>query len=1169
MEQLMKDSNIELSEQLRRGGPAFLFLGQRYLSLETGRDPLLAEVIRKYGDTSNLPTDYWQVFDTRAHEVSETALAWMQERCNRFPKPEWLETVANFPWSGIYTSAIDNIWESAFRMPWRDLQPLYDTSLNPPDARNRHHLHCTFLYGCVNQKEASKQPPLDEDNLDIRHAIATSLALRLPELVTPLGVLILEGYAGDVDWFKPEQFAAILNALNPGQVHLFSATEDLRQNRRISRFSQNGKIVLHTESLSSYLSQASETGVLVLGEPPAQEEHGRQIQLETKSLTVPLSLWNQVSRTAIILDDATLIKPGHIGENRLYTEFRRFLAESSIKPMWEGYSREFAFTRDFHAALHELTVKKLAANELQNEPILLSGSAGTGKSIALGWLAYRIRCSQQYPCLFIPHRSKAPLYSDLEAFCNWINDRGAPVVLIVWDGIVDPTQYYELAKWLAGKGRKAVVVGSVYQHQSDRPSSNFVVAPPTLRTIPPAGEILSEKERFIKYLERFAPQSEQVLQRTDLLNNERFLVALYRLLPPTRGQIQESLTREVRFVEQEPTDVALPEPPRTSFAAALLQVGLIKPEELVSQDIENIAGEELTQLQKLIRLVMVPGRFGLNIPLEILARTLSGSNSTDLVSLLKRLKTDIICWYEDEIGDIELGSRHRLEAEQIVRSLLGSPEAETEYAKELLLKVRERNTGRGEPEILFALNLIRSMGPNGTDAQYFKSQYEALAEVIAQMRVQQGIQNTSLMLQEAMLLRESVVQKTRRIRGVVEADFNEIAKCEPLLNQAERVLKDALAPSDSEEYSKQRRNRLLVELAAVLGTKFLHFLEDRRNPIIATQYLQESQKVAFEAFMLDPENYYPIDILSWTSISALEKPDFDPNLKIEIEANISHAFTLASLEEFPPKQQADFQKRRRKIAELTGKTELSEAAMQELLKLDPAAAYYLQAYEKVHNLLFQDELNQSQIDLCRKAYIQMQQHYDVISRDAKALYLMLRIWWLSKTGRRLFYEERQTTQFDNENWRELASLLKALMSTNEFYENASLMYLQGIAEFHLNHIANSLEIFKQLELAESHAGRRRIIRSYLASNADGQPKIYSGTVAWRRENPRDPGSIYVAELQRQEIKFVPQQFGKPDIRSGEVINEFYVAFNFLGPIADPVEYYKQYTERKSKPVRKR
>jgi hypothetical protein len=51
-------------------------------------------------------------------------------------------------------------------------------------------------------------------------------------------------------------------------------------------------------------------------------------------------------------------------------------------------------------------------------------------------------------------------------------------------------------------------------------------------------------------------------------------------------------------------------------------------------------------------------------------------------------------------------------------------------------------------------------------------------------------------------------------------------------------------------------------------------------------------------------------------------------------------------------------------------------------------------------------------------------------------------------------------------------------------------------------------------------------------------------------------------LQRSRIPFIPQQFGKPDILEGESPGEFHIAFNFLGPIADPIAYYSQPLQKK-------
>lgn len=290
----------ELSERLK-SGPAFLLLGQNYLKLESGRDPFLSEILRKYGGTGD---DYGQILAGKASEASEAALTWMQGRCNCFLHPEWLETVASFSWSGVYTSAIDTICLEAFRTSWRQLQPIYNSeTLNPSDPRNRHRLHCTFLFGCVSQADKDKRPPLNEDELDVRDSVANALARRLPELITPLGTLVIEGYAGDLDWFSPQKLTPVIEGLNKAQVHIFSVNEAIKQNPRIARRVQEGKVILHDENLAIYLLRVQEAGYLILGEPPENAEYGHRITVEHKSLNVTLDIWNLVSRSATILDD--------------------------------------------------------------------------------------------------------------------------------------------------------------------------------------------------------------------------------------------------------------------------------------------------------------------------------------------------------------------------------------------------------------------------------------------------------------------------------------------------------------------------------------------------------------------------------------------------------------------------------------------------------------------------------------------------------------------------------------------------------------------------------------------------------------------------------------------------------------------------------------------------
>ena len=361
-------------------GPAVLFIGQDYLRLETGVDPFLAEVVRKYAVGKRAGPAYHQILDSEAANFVESALAWMDERCKRFSVPEWLRLVANYPWSALYSSAIDSMLPGALRTLWREIQPLFEEKYRPSDPRNRLLLHCTLLFGCVNRTEQGERPPLSEFEFIRRRQIAVALARRLPETVTPLGTLVVEGYAGDSDWLTLHDFLPIIDSFNKGQVHLFSAQQSLEQDSYARALVAEGKLVLHNESLAAVLAKGVNRGLITLGQPAGDDEHGQHIQLEDRQLVVPRDIWNQVSRSAVVLDDRILVPPPSLSTDALYREFRSFLSRAGGRPQWAAYARQLAFRRHFERALQQEVERRLGAKQLRDEPIILHGQTGTGKT---------------------------------------------------------------------------------------------------------------------------------------------------------------------------------------------------------------------------------------------------------------------------------------------------------------------------------------------------------------------------------------------------------------------------------------------------------------------------------------------------------------------------------------------------------------------------------------------------------------------------------------------------------------------------------------------------------------------------------------------------------------------------------------------------------------------
>jgi hypothetical protein len=1118
-------------------GPAVLLLGQNYLRLETGVDPLLNEILRKYGKPNTVGVTYREIFESDVAKSPEVAVAWMQQRSELISIPKWLEVVAKFPWSNLYTSAIDSVWARAFRVEWRELHYLFDEKYKPLDLRNRTRLHCTQLYGNVSRTQENERPPLDNFEFLKRKQVAIALARRLPEIITPFGALLIEGYSGHDDWFSTEDLLPIIDSLNTGQTHLFSIANETH-NTLISELARRGKIVVHPESLSTFLDQGETAGFIKLGRPPDEEEYGRRIKIRERVLTVPTEIWNRVSKSAHILDDTVLIPPPQVSNERKYREFRNFLAESSAHPVWTGYARGFAFTRDCQRVLHERVSDSLMAKESSGKPIILHGQTGTGKTVALGAIAYALRAEARHPVLFIERKSLRPVQSDLDTFCMWAENQGVGPTIIVWDGMVESELYHRLSQYLGSRGRRALIVGSCYKLETTS-GRDFIEAPATLTP----GEI----GRFGRFLDDFEPKLSRFLDEHLKKQDDTFLSALYRLLPPTRDQIQMGVVKEIGFAEQEIQrklqEMEVPATFGTTLGHALISAGIVPPTLALGSEKKQIGTEEVSQLEELIGLIMVPGRFGLFVPIEILLRALGKEAYIRFSEILSGI--DIFRWYEDGSGNVSVGPRNALEARIVAQARLGGAKTEMAFARQLIAEVRDSAIVLENPELQFVVDLIRNVGPNGREATHFSPYFQDLSETLRHVREDRGIQHPRLMLQEATILRETVVANDRAGTPLENA--------EQLLDEEEKILRQAIEILSGDSRSAPLRSQLLVELGSLLGTRLKHVLSKPDDFHEAATIYGEARDRLFEARASDPENYYLIDVLSWTVSSILQTPSTDLKLRAEAEADILHAFEMAEDEEFGAVQQERFQRRRMEIAEELGRADLTESAFQNLVNAGSAAGYYLRASRILGVLPRASQLSSDELNRCQKALEYLESNIDGISSDGRCLYLLLRLWWLVRVGRPLFDGTRIAVPLSSDDWTRLLELLISLMGAGESYYKPSLRYLQGLTDFHLGQVESALDVFSELR-REVAPVRRRVLRSYLASTPQGVPRTYHGSVKWVSED-RSKGDLYVEEI-RRTIPFFPRDFNRPDIQVGETINGFHIAFNYLGPLADPPGFFR-------------
>lgn len=89
-------------------GPSFLLLGQKYLSLESGEDPLVGPVSRAADAvTGTGRLDLYQLLLSVPPERKEAVLSALSSAASELSTPAWLDMVAGLPWNGVFSTAVD------------------------------------------------------------------------------------------------------------------------------------------------------------------------------------------------------------------------------------------------------------------------------------------------------------------------------------------------------------------------------------------------------------------------------------------------------------------------------------------------------------------------------------------------------------------------------------------------------------------------------------------------------------------------------------------------------------------------------------------------------------------------------------------------------------------------------------------------------------------------------------------------------------------------------------------------------------------------------------------------------------------------------------------------------------------------------------------------------
>lgn len=1027
--------------------------------------------------------------------------------------------MTSYSWSGVYTSRVDAQISDLFANPGRSVQRL--AAMRSAPTRSTHELEIRHLFGGLLLPD-DELPGADAVARASRRIAAVQELSRLAsETITPRGMIAVEAW-GESDPLRSEDLMPILSQLGPGQAHLFSAG-GLVADEYVGDLARRGIVVLHDESLESALSELGRRGAVPNRTGSSEASH--VIPIGDKFVPIDISTWNEVRRSARPIDLDLLRPPSLSSSASRYQEFRAFMGAPDGAPRWSGLAAGMSLRRDFEVQLDD-AVNMALQDPNAFAPIIVAGQTSTGKSIALAALAVRIAASGRAAVLHQSRRTSRPSFDDIEKFAQWSEDQGARAVVLVWDGMTDASEYETIARRLHARGRKVVVVGSTYRSHSTDPE--LIHAPAVLS----AGEL----RRITGLLSSFGIE---VTPKPGPVDSS-FLGFLYRALPETEYALRHGLAAEMRAAERGlialtsvPDDTREISNRMTALEAAFVAAGYSLPVEdsgplVDDSELYDTSFEDRSAIQRVTTLVIVAGRYGLPVPIDLALRVLGREGSQSIRSALTAY--DIIRDEEDGTGELSLVARSRLEAILLAQHEIPLA-VEAEVVETIIANVRTTNGSSTADEVSFLVQLLEVVGANGPDTR-FRPYYLAFAEALHARRKDGSAVNPRFVLQESALVRAHV--HWQQTKDVTSADERIL-----LLERNRDTLEEVLA---DDAVRGMIRLSLAVELASTLGAithEVTHSAGTTAASLGLTVRLDDIFSAVKGALAIDPTNVHPIDVLAWATRDALESDALSDSERVDRAASALAMIESVDRDSISAAKRAQLDER---SATLQSLLKNDDAVWRYLAKLDlnedPAATYFLAQFDA-------REGHEGETRALARL-----ENSPATLKDWRCANLLLNLAWKRATGSELLRGERVPLYVSDRSASYLRRLIASLDGA-EIPDAYRLTYVNAMLAF----IAGDFPVARHDFRATQDATRqltRRLHTTNLVAEASGRPLTFSGRVQWAQGRG---GELWVNEL-GAPVRFDPLRFfASGEVAKNQSIPRFTVGFKLsTGAVAEPVGF---------------
>lgn len=1137
----MTPIETQLLDAIKSEKPLILFLGQNYANT-TSPDPILASILKRK-KTPQTTSMIWPAV-LEIENLTYSDYEWLSERCERNVLPEFLAINFELPWSGIFTTSIDQTitrhLETRGRIPEAILAK--DHYSRVPRSRSRPPVH--YLFGKLNETEPDFRPPSNQLELLQRISIHTNALLnRISDTVTPVGLLVVDGYDTDADWLQIDTLLAPLSLSTELKI-LFLSTSTPPKSAFFTALEKRGNIQSDQRSLSEITQALLQIDEPLLGSIDGGEAGTVTLENE-KVFLIPPALRLRVEASAAVVDDTwTQSQPLILG-SALEEDFRSFHGGfGGVQSLVVGIGKSYAIHRDFEIDLQNKVNYYLKNPGLLDSYLIIHGQSGTGKTLSLARIALFLREKHKLPVIYA--KARIPHASDVEDFAAEAEKAGASSTIIICDANQSHEKYKELANSLKSRGRRCIVIGTSYITEGVKKGNrHFIEAPAKL-----SHNELDELKSLIK---RFLPQQYKDINVEE--ENKYILAFLYRHLSMSRARIIDGITNEARNAEHlvriRAQSMPRPDNPQYNLASQLIALGLGST---TSNLFEDEVGDEpgLDSAGKLIDFVMVAGRVDCPVPLNLLLRALNSAdknlNYVQVSYLFEEL--DLFRWHvaDAEGNELLVQPRLRLEAELICRRRLAERDKEIDYIVSLIESVRTSHVD-GRSEVSFLLNLLNKLQKDGPRGNAYRLGFLRIANALTSLRVKHNVNDASVMLQESSFRRSAIftsdqedVDSTTKISEENRAN---------ILNEARDIVELALKEIDEKRLraSRKTQQNFAVERASIYGYLAVGLAKTSVDESEVWSYYLAA-RAAISKAMSVVSNHYPLDIAIWAPIDILKCANSSPLHVLELKADVYAVFDQLN-SELASKHSAKILERKFKVARTLGSIELAQEAYDELEKTNPALAFYLKARSMCGDLfdLKGDKIGESLRSQAGVAAKFLWQRLEAIREDVRALQLLIQLLWIEKSGEMMLRRERCPVPADKQFQQKILSLVKALNNISGESAKNNYRFLEATLEWLIGSGTYARELFNNLSKDTEFEDSSRIVRRLIL---EGSYSAYGGFKG-RIEKNRGAGHWTISvEGLSNTVDLLARDFTKEDLREGREIRDFNIAFNHLGPIADPL-----------------